>query len=140
VHLTKSQFDELVKQTSNWGRWGKDDQLGTLNLITPARRKEAAAQVREGVSVSLARDLNAEKSIDNPAPFRDTMTLGVDDKFNVDTRLVFTALRSAILTRSRTRTMRVIFTMASPTVTSLRAVQTYSIRHATAMECLRAEY
>ena len=82
--LTTAQFDALFKQLSNWGRWGKDDQLGTLNLITPERKREAAAQVKSGVSVSLARDLNSEKAIDNPDPFRDTMTLGVDGKFNMD--------------------------------------------------------
>jgi kynurenine formamidase len=85
---TKAQFDELFKQVSNWGRWGKNDQLGTLNLITPERKREAAKQVREGVSVSMARDLNAEKSIDNPDPFRDTMNLGVDGKFNMDSYTV----------------------------------------------------
>ena len=86
--LTKSQFDQLFKQLSNWGRWGKNDQLGTLNLITPERKREAAALVKAGVSVSLARDLNTEKAIDNPDPFRDTMTLHVDDKFNMDTYTV----------------------------------------------------
>ena len=86
--LSKPQFDAMFKQLSNWGRWGKTDQMGTLNLITPAIRKEAAGLVREGVSVSLARDLNAEKSIDNPDPFRDTMNLGVDGKFNMDSYTV----------------------------------------------------
>jgi kynurenine formamidase len=86
--LTKAQFDQLFKQLSNWGRWGKDDQLGTLNLITPERRREAASLVQAGISVSLARDLNAEKTIDNPDPFRDTMALGVDGKFNMDTYTV----------------------------------------------------
>jgi len=42
---------------SNWGRWGADDQLGTLNLITPEVRRAAVALVREGVSVSCAWDL-----------------------------------------------------------------------------------
>src|SRR5215831_7166440 len=81
---TQTQFDDVFKQVSNWGRWGKDDQLGTLNLITPDRKREAAKLVQEGVSVSLARELNTEKAIDNPDPFRDTMTLGVDGKFNMD--------------------------------------------------------
>jgi kynurenine formamidase len=85
---TQAQFDELFKQVTNWGRWGKDDQLGTLNLITPERKREAAKLVREGVSVSLARDLNMEKEIDNPDPFRHTMTLGADAKFNMDTYTV----------------------------------------------------
>ena len=44
-------FDSL----SNWGRWGGDDLLGTLNLITPAKRAQAASLVRDGVSVSCSR-------------------------------------------------------------------------------------
>jgi len=46
-------FDQL----SNWERWGADDQLGTLNLITPEIRTRAAALVRDGVTVSCAQDL-----------------------------------------------------------------------------------
>jgi kynurenine formamidase len=46
-------FDEL----SNWGRWGADDQAGTLNLITDDARARAAGLVREGVSVSCSRML-----------------------------------------------------------------------------------
>ncbi|HEY0263146.1 MAG TPA: cyclase family protein [Granulicella sp.] len=87
-HYTKAQFDALFQQLSNWGRWGKDDQIGTLNLITPERRRTAAEQVREGISVSLARELNTVKGIDNPTPFQDTMSLGVDGKFNMDTYTV----------------------------------------------------
>jgi hypothetical protein len=44
-------------EVSNEGRWGGDDQLGTLNLISPAVRQSAAALVREGIVVSLAHDL-----------------------------------------------------------------------------------
>jgi len=43
-----SWFDSL----SNWGRWGPDDALGTLNLITPEVRKQAVATVSEGTTVS----------------------------------------------------------------------------------------
>jgi kynurenine formamidase len=86
--LTQAQFYALFKQVSNWGRWGSNDQLGTLNLITPALKKAAAALVREGVSVSLARDLNTEKAIDNPDPFQDKMSVGVGDEFNMDTYTV----------------------------------------------------
>ena len=42
-----------MTELSNWGKWGKDDQAGTIHLITPAKRKAAAALVREGVSVSM---------------------------------------------------------------------------------------
>jgi kynurenine formamidase len=38
----------------NWGRWGEDDESGTLNLITDAVRAKAAAEVRTGRAVSLA--------------------------------------------------------------------------------------
>lgn len=45
---------DLCKRYSNWGRWGKDDQLGTLNFITPEKVKAAAALVRKGKVFSLA--------------------------------------------------------------------------------------
>ncbi|WP_424215740.1 cyclase family protein (plasmid) [Streptomyces sp. BI20] len=40
---------------SNWGRWGQEDQRGTLNLVDEAAGRRAAAEVREGRHVSLAR-------------------------------------------------------------------------------------
>src|SRR5260370_9193126 len=66
---TKADGDGWMTELSNWGRWGKNDQLGTLNLITPAKRKQAAALVREGVSISLAHDVLKDKAEDNPSPF-----------------------------------------------------------------------
>jgi kynurenine formamidase len=46
------------EQLSNWGRWGDDDQLGTLNYITPEIRRRAAALVTDGITVSCAWDLS----------------------------------------------------------------------------------
>ena len=43
-----SDFFELIKKLSNWERWGEDDELGTLNLITPQVRISAAKEVTEG--------------------------------------------------------------------------------------------
>ena len=43
--VTQAEYERWQKELSNWGRWGKDDELGTLNLITPAKRKQAAALV-----------------------------------------------------------------------------------------------
>ena len=43
----------LGARLSNWGRWGPDDELGTLNYITPAKRAAAAALVRKGSVFSL---------------------------------------------------------------------------------------
>jgi kynurenine formamidase len=42
--------------------------MGTFNLITPAKRKQAAALVRDGVTVSLASNASKEKEIDVPCP------------------------------------------------------------------------
>jgi kynurenine formamidase len=43
-----------VATPNNWGRWGSDDERGTLNLVDPGRIAAAAALVREGVVVSLS--------------------------------------------------------------------------------------
>ena len=72
VDLT--QVETWMTELSNWGRWGKDDRLGALNLITPEKRKAAAALVRDGVAVSLAHDVLETASADNPTPFEHTMT------------------------------------------------------------------
>lgn len=85
--LTKTDVDRLMNELSNWGRWGKEDQLGAVNLITPAKRKQAAALVKEGVSVSLARETNTETAQDNPQPYEHSMTLsGVGNRgqFSLD--------------------------------------------------------
>jgi kynurenine formamidase len=44
----------------NWGRWGEDDVLGTLNYIDPTKRLEAAQLVTEGVTVSLGQEFNED--------------------------------------------------------------------------------
>src|SRR5215469_5114637 len=67
--LTKADVDGMMKELSNWGRWGKDDQVGAYHLITPAVRKAAAALVKDGVSISLSRRLDTEKALDNANPF-----------------------------------------------------------------------
>lgn len=59
---------------SNWGRFGPRDQLGTLNLITPEKRIAAARLVRSGRTVSAARALPTEPSIENPNPVAHFMT------------------------------------------------------------------
>jgi len=66
-------FARAMTELSNWGRWGKEDQLGALNLVTPQKRKETLALVRDGVSVSLAHDVEKEKADDNGSPFVHTM-------------------------------------------------------------------
>ncbi|MEX2289029.1 MAG: cyclase family protein [Mycobacteriales bacterium] len=45
---------------SNWGRWGDDDQRGTLNLITSDNVQRGLAAVRAGAVVSLGQPLDVE--------------------------------------------------------------------------------
>jgi kynurenine formamidase len=71
--VTPDQYERWKKDLSNWGRWGKDDEIGTLNLITAAKRRQAAALVKEGFSVSLASDPDTEKAVDNPNPYEHVM-------------------------------------------------------------------
>jgi kynurenine formamidase len=68
-NLTKDDIDRWMTELSNWGRWGKDDSAGTVNLITPAKRKQAAALVKEGISVSMSLDADiAPKGAPPPPP------------------------------------------------------------------------
>src|SRR6185503_3927120 len=53
--VTKQQVDRWMKENNNWGRWGKDDQLGAMNLVTEGKRKQAVALAKTGTVVSLAR-------------------------------------------------------------------------------------
>src|SRR5215471_2518487 len=72
--VSQAQYDAWQKELSNWGRWGKDDEIGTLNLITPAKRRAALALVKEGVPVSLSTNTAMEKAIDVPCPAEWAMT------------------------------------------------------------------
>ena len=72
--VSETQFEAWQTELSNWGRWGKDDELGTLNLITPAKRRAALALVKEGVPVSLSTNTSFEKAADVPCPAEWAMT------------------------------------------------------------------
>lgn len=62
----EEDFRRAMKELSNWGRWGTDDELGAANLITPAKRKEALALAKEGLPISLAHDVAQEAAADAP--------------------------------------------------------------------------
>jgi kynurenine formamidase len=51
---------ELARRVSNWGRWGSEDERGTLNFITPEHIRRAAACVRRGVVFNLGLPLGAD--------------------------------------------------------------------------------
>ncbi len=77
--VTEAEYERWKMELTNWGRWGQDDQIGALNLITPAKRRQAAALVKEGFSVSLAGDIDTVQAVDNWYPYEHTMvTIGKD--------------------------------------------------------------
>ena len=83
-----ADVDRWMKELSNWGRWGARDQLGAVNLITAEVRRRAASLVKEGFSVSLSRDADRQKAIDNARPFEHKMiSSGTDSNpmFAMDT-------------------------------------------------------
>ncbi|TMU93003.1 cyclase family protein [Streptomyces sp. DASNCL29] len=55
-----AEFHEIAKRVNNWGRWGTADEIGTLNLITDAVVREAAATIRTGRRVPLAVPLRQD--------------------------------------------------------------------------------
>ena len=63
---SEADFLGAMKELSNWGRWGDDDELGAANLITPAKRKVALALAKEGLTISLAHAVVQGKAADAP--------------------------------------------------------------------------
>ncbi len=53
-----------LRSLSNWGRWGAEDQIGTLNLITDEHRRVAAGLVRRGQTVSLSCEITTSPATD----------------------------------------------------------------------------
>jgi kynurenine formamidase len=72
-------MEALFAAVSNWGRWGKDDERGTLNHLTPAEAKAAATLVRTGRTVSLARNFPTQPGPENPWPAQHHMVIAGDD-------------------------------------------------------------
>jgi kynurenine formamidase len=84
-----AELQGLFDEVSNWGRWGPDDERGTLNHITGAEVVAAAALVREGRTVSLSRNFPTQPGPENPWPAQHHMVVGGDDS------VVFPGLEAA---------------------------------------------
>jgi kynurenine formamidase len=69
-----AEFEQLFDKLKNWGRWGDDDELGTLNFLGSAETAQAARLVRAGQSVSLGRPLDTLAGPDNGRPALHHMT------------------------------------------------------------------
>lgn len=68
ARVSRAEFDKLFEAVKNWGRWGPDDEKGTLNYIRPEHVRQAAGLVRSGRSVSMAVPINKVAGPDNPHP------------------------------------------------------------------------
>jgi kynurenine formamidase len=58
-----ASFTEVATRVSNWGRWGPEDQIGTLNLIDAAARLRGMAAVRDGSAFPLGLPMSADEGI-----------------------------------------------------------------------------
>ena len=56
-------FHEIARSINNWGRWGDDDEIGTINLITPDVVRHAATLVRTGKTFALGLPLSQAEGI-----------------------------------------------------------------------------
>ena len=65
---TEAEVRAYFQDRRNWGRWGRDDEVGAVNLITPAKRAAAARLARSGRSVSLSRPFPKEPGPGNAFP------------------------------------------------------------------------
>jgi kynurenine formamidase len=76
--ITVDEFEQIFESVKNWGRWGRGDELGTLNYITPEHVRRAASLVRSGRRVSMAIPINKHAGPDNPMPATLLMVQGHD--------------------------------------------------------------
>jgi len=72
--VSLAEFEAMFESVKNWGRWGPDDQMGTLNYLTPEHVRRAAGLVRSGRSVSMAIPINTVAGPDNQSPAIHHMT------------------------------------------------------------------
>jgi kynurenine formamidase len=72
--ISLEEFDALFESVKNWGRWGPEDVMGTLNYITADHVRRASALVRTGRSLSMSLPVNTVAGPDNPHPAIHYMT------------------------------------------------------------------
>jgi kynurenine formamidase len=56
-------FADVAARVRNWGRWGPDDDIGTLNLVDEAARRRGAAAVTSGKAFALGLPLSEAEGI-----------------------------------------------------------------------------
>lgn len=59
LKVSIAQIRKTAKELSNWGRWGKEDQIGTLNNVTPQDIVGAAKLIKRGKVFALGIEINS---------------------------------------------------------------------------------
>ena len=84
---TKDEVLAYLKEDRNWGRWGDDDQVGAVNMVTPEKRLAAAQLVKTGQAVSLSREFPKTPAPNNPTPaihYMQRVARGEHEGFSAD--------------------------------------------------------
>ncbi len=76
---SKAEMRAIFDKVSNWGRWGKDDERGTLNYLTSQKTAVAAQLVKTGQTISCARNFPVHPGPENPTPALHHIVMGGDD-------------------------------------------------------------
>jgi kynurenine formamidase len=87
--MSVDEFEQLFESLKNWGKWGPEDEIGTVNYITPEKIQAAAALVTSGRSVSLSIPINTVAGPDNPNPAIHYMATTLDLDLGVGENLRF---------------------------------------------------
>ncbi|WP_189338406.1 cyclase family protein [Sphingobium sp. SCG-1] len=80
LSTSEADLDALFEKVCNWGRWGDDDERGTLNHIGPDEVAHAATLVTVGRTVSMSRGFPTVPSIENPRPAQHYMVVTGEDR------------------------------------------------------------
>ena len=88
---TKEEVLAYLHEDRNWGRWGQDDQVGAVNMVTPEKRVAAARLVKTGRAVSLSREFPKTPAPNNHTPaihymrrnIRDDNSGGTSDYYGI---------------------------------------------------------
>jgi kynurenine formamidase len=91
TEMTEAEFRALFDRLRASAAWGPEDRRGALNYLTPDKVRAAAAEVRDGRTVSLAAHIGNRVTPDNPNPCRHDITSPADG--SDDTGLSFTTDR-----------------------------------------------
>ena len=73
---TETEYADYRSRFCNWGRWGEDDELGTLNFVTEEVRRRAASLVRTGRAFSCSRPIDTAAGPANPYPAHHFVAVG----------------------------------------------------------------